>query len=143
MAAPLSALVIDDDREFRESVALLVQREGFVVREADSLASARERLAEAPADIVLVDLSLPDGDGLELASEEAAAPSAFVVITGHASVDSAVDALRRGALDYLTKPVDRTRLRSVLAHVSRNNALRAEVQLAARRAARARALRRR
>jgi DNA-binding NtrC family response regulator len=127
MAHPPSALVIDDDREFRESVALLVQREGFLVREADTVAAARERLAEAPADIVLVDLSLPDGDGLELAADEAASPSAFVVITGHASVDSAVDALRRGALDYLSKPVDRARLRTVLGHVLRNNALRAEV----------------
>jgi DNA-binding NtrC family response regulator len=127
MAPRLSALVIDDDREFRESMALLVEREGFAVRQAGSLASARERLAEAPADFVLVDLSLPDGDGLELAADDAAAPSAFVVITGNASVDSAVDALRRGALDYLSKPVDRARLRSVLAHVSRNTALRAEV----------------
>jgi DNA-binding NtrC family response regulator len=123
----LSALVVDDDRDFRESMALLVQREGFAVREAESLATASARLAEAPADIVMIDLSLPDGDGLDLARDEAAAPAAFVVITGNASVDSAVDALRRGALDYLTKPVDRARLRSVLAHVSRAAALRAEV----------------
>jgi DNA-binding NtrC family response regulator len=121
----MSALVVDDDREFRESVALLVEREGFTVREADCLATARERLVEAPADIVLIDLSLPDG--LELARDDAAAPSAFVVITGNATLDSAVDSLRGGALDYLSKPVDRTRLRSILAHVSRQNALRAEV----------------
>jgi two-component system, NtrC family, response regulator AtoC len=127
MPGPISALVVDDDREFRESVALLVEREGFTVREADCLATARERLVEAPADIVLIDLSLPDGDGLELARDEAAAPSAFVVITGNATLDSAVDSLRGGALDYLSKPVDRTRLRSILAHVSRQNALRAEV----------------
>jgi DNA-binding NtrC family response regulator len=127
MPGPISALVVDDDREFRESVALLVEREGFTVREADCLATARERLAEAPADIVLIDLSLPDGDGLELARDDAAAPSAFVVITGNATLDSAVDSLRGGALDYLSKPVDRARLRSILAHVSRQNALRAEV----------------
>ncbi|HEX2485164.1 MAG TPA: sigma-54 dependent transcriptional regulator [Myxococcota bacterium] len=127
MPNPLSALVVDDDREFRESVALIVEREGFTVREADCLAAARARLGEVPADIVLIDLSLPDGDGLELAHEDAAAPSAFVVITGNASLDSAVDSLRRGALDYLSKPVDRARLRSILAHVSRQSALRAEV----------------
>ena len=50
-----------------------------------------------------------------------------MVITGNASLDSAVDALRRGALDYLTKPVDHARLSSILAHVSRAAALRAEV----------------
>jgi DNA-binding NtrC family response regulator len=125
--APLCALVVDDDPDFRRSMAMLVEREGFAVREADSVASARASLAEARADIVLIDLSLPDGDGLELSGDEAANSAAFVVITGNASVDSAVDALRRGALDYLTKPVDQPRLQSVLAHVSRAAALRAEV----------------
>jgi len=126
--ATLSALVIDDDPEFRSSMALLVGREGFRVREASSLASARSRLAEAPPDVVLVDLQLPDGDGLELTAEESArGTTSFVVITGNASLDSAVDALRRGALDYLTKPVDNARLRAILSHVSRAAALRAEV----------------
>jgi two-component system response regulator AtoC len=125
----LTALIVDDDTDFRGSMALLVEREGFIVREADCVSAARERLAEAPADVVLVDLSLPDGDGLDLMAEEttAKAQTQFVVITGNASVDSAVGALRKGALDYLTKPVDRARLQSVLAHVSRGVALRAEV----------------
>jgi DNA-binding NtrC family response regulator len=127
--AALSALVVDDDPDFRSSMALLVSREGFKVREASSLAAARSRLAEYPADVVLVDLQLPDGDGLELGVEEAArATTSFVVITGNASLDSAVDALRKGALDYLTKPVDHARLRAILAHVSRAWALRAEVE---------------
>jgi DNA-binding NtrC family response regulator len=125
----LTALIVDDDTDFRGSMALLVEREGFIVREADSVASARARLAEAPADVVLVDLSLPDGDGLDLMADEpvSKAQTQFVVITGNASLDSAVDSLRKGALDYLTKPVDRARLQSVLAHVSRGVALRAEV----------------
>jgi two-component system response regulator AtoC len=125
---PVSALVVDDDGDFRASLALLVEHEGFAVRQAGSVAEARARLAEAPADAVLVDLQLPDGDGLELVRDEqiGAAP-AFVVVTGNASVESAVGALRDGALDYLTKPVDRARLKSILAHVSRARALRAEV----------------
>jgi two-component system response regulator AtoC len=126
MDAP-RALVVDDETDFRESMALLVQREGFAATEADSLASARKQLAEAPVDLVLIDLALPDGDGLELARDEEYTGTAFVVITGHASVDSAVSALRDGAVDYLTKPVDRARLKSVLAHVSRQRALHAEV----------------
>ena len=127
---PLSALVVDDDSDFRESMALLVEREGFRVRKAESLSSARALLSEEPADLVLIDLGLPDGDGLELAREEGTGPgTAFVVITGSASIDSAVEALRRGALDYLTKPVDHPRLASVLAHVNRAAALRAEVAL--------------
>ncbi|HSJ98947.1 MAG TPA: sigma-54 dependent transcriptional regulator [Myxococcota bacterium] len=123
----LKALVVDDERDFRESMALLVQREGFVVEEADSLAHARARLADGPVDVVLIDLGLPDGDGLELVRDEEYAGAAFVVITGNASVDSAVSALREGAIDYLTKPVDRPRLTSILAHVSRQRALHAEV----------------
>jgi two-component system response regulator AtoC len=123
----LKALVVDDERDFRESMAMLVHREGFVVEEADSLAHARQRLAEGPVDVVLIDLGLPDGDGLELVRDEEYAGAAFVVITGNASVDSAVSALREGAADYLTKPVDRARLTSVLAHIARQRALHAEV----------------
>jgi two-component system response regulator AtoC len=125
----LTALIVDDDTDFRGSMALLVEREGFIVREADSVAAARALLGESASDVVLVDLSLPDGDGLDLMAEEttAKAQTQFVVITGNASLDSAVGALRKGALDYLTKPVDRARLQSVLAHVSRAVALRAEV----------------
>jgi DNA-binding NtrC family response regulator len=123
----LKALVVDDEKDFRESMALLVKREGFAVEEADSLAHARARLKDTPVDVVLIDLGLPDGDGLELVRDEEYAGAAFVVITGNASVDSAVSALREGAADYLTKPVDRARLTSVLAHVSRQRALHAEV----------------
>ena len=123
----LKALVVDDETDFRESMALLVQREGFAVQEAASLAAARERLKNDAFDVVLIDLGLPDGDGLELVRDEEYAGAAFVVITGNASVDSAVSALREGAADYLTKPVDRARLSAVLAHVSRQRALRVEV----------------
>src|SRR5689334_7081893 len=106
-----SALVVDDDTSFRESLSLLVAREGYDVRQGASLDEARRHLAEAPADVVLVDLGLPDGIGLELLrGEPIAAGCEIVLITGNASVETAVDALREGALDYLTKPVDRQRL---------------------------------
>jgi DNA-binding NtrC family response regulator len=126
--AAFSALVVDDDPDFRSSVALLVGREGFRVHEAASIASARARLADTPVDLVMIDLQLPDGDGLDLVVEESGRPNtSFVVITGNASIGSAVDALRKNALDYLTKPVDHARLTSILAHVARTSALRAEV----------------
>ncbi|MCX5738863.1 MAG: response regulator, partial [Proteobacteria bacterium] len=124
----LQALIIDDDTNFRMSLDLLVQREGFVTRTAGSLAEARERLAEGTPDVVLVDLTLPDGDGLAwLRGEPAASTAEVIVITGSSSVDSAVDALRGGALDYLTKPIDRARLRSALVNVTRTRALKEEV----------------
>jgi DNA-binding NtrC family response regulator len=117
-------LIIDDDTNFRMSLDQLVRREGFATRTAGSLAEARESLAAGTPDVFLVDLTLPDGDGLAwLRSEPAASSAEVIVITGSTSVDSAVDALHGGALDYLTKPIDRARLRSALVNVTRTRAL--------------------
>ena len=100
------ALVVDDDPDFQAAMQDLVRTEGFSVGAATSLAQARELLAERPPDLVLVDLSLPDGSGLDMLRDSDGRPSmAVVVITGHATVGSAVEALRAGATDYLTKPV--------------------------------------
>ncbi len=124
----LQALIIEDDENFRRSLELLVQREGLVTRSAGSLAEARECLAAGMPDVFLVDLTLPDGDGLAwLRSEPAASAAEVIVITGSTSVDSAVDALHGGALDYLTKPIDRARLRSALVNFARTRALKDEV----------------
>jgi two-component system, NtrC family, response regulator AtoC len=126
--APVRALIIDDDPEFRASLALLVEREGFEVSEVGTLEEARRILAETPPDVAFVDLALPDGDGIDLLRDESISDAVFfVVITGHASIDSAVRALRDGAVDYLRKPADHGRLKSVLAHVVRQHTLRAEV----------------
>jgi len=121
------ALVVDDDPDFRDSLEALVAREGFATRAAGTLADAHRQIEESAPDLVLVDLSLPDGDGSELLRESEDERREFVVITGHASVDSAVTALRDGALDYLTKPLDRSRLRTVLANVARTRQLKQEV----------------
>jgi len=123
-----SALIIDDDAGFRESLGLLVAREGYEVREATGLEAARQRLSERAADVVLIDLSLPDGDGIELLRDDSIrAGSEFIVVTGNASVESAVQALRDGALDYLTKPLDRSRLKSILAGVARTRGFKMEL----------------
>ena len=124
-----NALVVDDDAGFRSSLAALVAREGFAVVEAASLAEARARLAEAGADVILVDLGLPDGSGLDLLRDEKlAGGSEVVVITGNATVESSVAALREGALDYLTKPVDRARLKTILANFGRTHDLKYQVR---------------
>ncbi len=127
-ARPRVALLVDDDSLFRESLALLVRREGFEVAEAATLGEARARLSGDGVDVVFVDLALPDGHGLELLDPETGAPGEadVVIITGNATVDSAVTALRQGVLDFLTKPVDQNRLRAILANVLRTRALRRE-----------------
>jgi DNA-binding NtrC family response regulator len=127
-AALPRALVVDDDPGFQLGLAELVKREGFAVTCAGSLEQARAAIvAEAP-DILLVDVRLPDGSGLELLEglESVASPE-VVLITGSASVETAVEALRRGAIDYLTKPVDFARIKMALANVTRTLGMKGEI----------------
>jgi two-component system, NtrC family, response regulator HydG len=127
--ARFSALIVEDDAGLRDSLGLLVSREGYDVRYAADRSQAQRMLAEAPADVVLLDIGLPDGDGIELLrDQELAARCDFIVMTGNASVETAVQALRVGTLDYLTKPVDRDRLRTLLAAVARTRQYRAEAR---------------
>ncbi len=127
--ARFSALVVDDDAGFRESLGLLVAREGYEVNAAGSLREARQRLAASYPDVVLVDLNLPDGDGMQLLrDEQISAHCEIVVITGNANVESVVEAMHEGALTYLTKPLDSARLKSILAAVSRTRGFKAEVR---------------
>jgi len=124
----LSVLIVEDDEDFRASLVSLVGREGYATLEAGALGQAREQLASATPNLVLLDLVLPDGDGLELLEdEELAGKTEFVVMTGHAAVESAITALRKGALDYLAKPIDRSRLRTILLNVERTSGLKREV----------------
>jgi len=125
---PLTVLIVEDDANLRAALAALVTREGVVAQVAATLERARRRLAEASFDAVLVDLTLPDGSGLDLLGDpEAQGAPEYIVVTGDGTAETAVQALKRGALDYLTKPVDRARLRSVLAHVQRTRLLKDEV----------------
>jgi two-component system response regulator AtoC len=120
------ALVVDDDSSSRRALAKLVAEQGFAVQSAGSLSEARGRLLAEPPNVVLLDLVLPDGTGFDLIQNlrEQDDRVEVVVITGHASVDSAVEALRRGACDYLTKPVDAARLKTMLANLARTLDLR-------------------
>ncbi len=122
------ALIVDDDPGFRAGLAELVKREGFAVASAGSLKEARAEIAEKAPDILLVDLHLPDGSGLGLLEDfEAESAPEVVLITGSASVDTAVDALRRGVADYLTKPVDFARVKMALGNVTRALEMRGEI----------------
>jgi two-component system, NtrC family, response regulator AtoC len=127
-ATPPRALIVDDDPGFLLGLAELVRREGFAVSSAGSLKQAREEITASAPDILLVDLRLPDGSGLDLLNgfEPTTAPE-VVLITGSASVETAVDALRRGAIDYVTKPVDFARIKMALANVTRTLAMKGEI----------------
>jgi two-component system, NtrC family, response regulator AtoC len=122
------SLIVDDDKNFSAGLAELVAREGFSTTTVHSLKDARHELAKNYPDVTLADLNLPDGSGIELLKDlEAGGGGQVILITGHASVDTAVEALRRGASDYLTKPVDFARVKAILANVARTRELREEI----------------
>ncbi len=130
--AQLRALVVEDDPVSREALVEVIEREGFQAAAASSLAEARSRLATFQPELVLVDLQLPDGSGLELLETTLdgsnADPPDVIVVTGHSSVETAVDALRRGAVDYLVKPLDIARLRTVLLQTSGRQRFRSKIR---------------
>jgi two-component system response regulator AtoC len=122
------ALIVDDDAQARDSLAELVTAAGFSVARAENLSQAREQIALRQPDAVLIDLQLPDGSGIELIADiRSRASSEIVLITGQASVETAIAALRAGAADYLIKPVDHARLAAVLARVPRTADLRSQI----------------
>ncbi|MFC4276931.1 sigma-54-dependent transcriptional regulator [Achromobacter aloeverae] len=113
-------LIVDDESPVRTALAEIVKDEGFTVAQASDLREAKIQILRQAPDLVLSDLQLPDGNGLEIFQALSSPNVDVVFITGHASVESAVDALRLGAIDYLLKPVNIQRLKMVLGRMPRN-----------------------
>jgi len=123
------ALLVDDDSNTLAALSELVAREGFTVAAASSLQEARQLVAERHPDVVLLDLMLPDGNGMDLFEEvKSRAVTEVVLITGHASLESSIEALRLGAADYLIKPVNARQLKAVLSRVARPADLKTEIR---------------
>ncbi len=124
----LHALLVDDDVNFALGLAEVVGREGFATKTANTLKEAKAEIAKSVPDVLLVDLHLPDGSGLDLFKELEGSPGAeIILITGQATVDTAVEAMRRGASDYLIKPVDFSRVKQVLTNVARTRELKEQI----------------
>ena len=117
-AAGAPVLVVDDDPGTRKVARANLSLEGFDVVVASSAQEALSRLGEADPMAVVTDLKLPDLDGISLMARihEARPGLPVVVVTGNATVETAVDAMRRGALHYLTKPIRYDELALVLRH---------------------------
>ncbi len=123
------ALVVDDSPDTLQAMEALVSAEGYTVSLAPTAERARAELAERVPDVVLVDLNLPDASGMTvLDALDGLAGPAVILITGHASVDTAIEALRRGVTDYLTKPVDISRLRAILGDIAKTSSLPNEIR---------------
>jgi DNA-binding NtrC family response regulator len=108
MAVAARLLIIDDEPDSSEFLRVLVEPRGYLVRTASSAAEAREVLQTWQPEIVLMDLMLPDADGLDLLREfkEASPESQVIMVTGYASVSKAVEAMRSGAFTFIEKPVE-------------------------------------
>jgi len=118
-----AVLVVDDEADLRELLSLTLVRLGLDVDTADSVAAARSRLAQQRYDLCLTDMRLPDGTGLELVRDVAKASGPpIAVITAYGSAENAVAALKAGAFDYLTKPVDLDQLRVLVRAIVRDAA---------------------
>lgn len=122
------ALVVDDDRETVDALAKLVQLEGLTTDTAQTLQEARIKMSRRRPDIVLLDLGLPDGEGMDLFDDvESRETTQIVLITGNASIETSIQALRLGATDYLIKPVNIKQLKSILSRVERPGDLKVEI----------------
>ena len=110
-------LVVDDEPDLRTLYELTLLREGYGVEAAESVAAARRMLADGSFAAVITDMRLPDGSGLDVLQVLAQQGRAerCVMITAYGSPENAVEALKAGAFDYLTKPVDLKQFRTVVA----------------------------
>ena len=116
MSQPL-ALVIDDEPDICELLALTLGRMNISTETVGDVASAKHRLSADRFDLCLTDMRLPDGDGLELVDwmQTNAADVPVAVITAHGNVETAVQALKLGAFDFISKPLDLGNLRDIVA----------------------------
>ena len=109
-------LIVDDEPDIREVLELTLGRMNLETRSASNIEEARHLLTDFEFDLCLTDMRLPDGDGLELVEwMQAHAPGVPVaVITAHGNIETAVQALKLGAFDFISKPLDLHHLRNII-----------------------------
>jgi two-component system response regulator PilR (NtrC family) len=132
-------LVVDDESGLRDMLSILFRREGYRVTLASGFREGADAVVNAPEPfgLVLTDLMMPDGSGLDLLSKvkERTAATEVIVMTAHSTVETAIDAMKRGAYDFITKPFGAAELRALAqkaleksAIVTENVKLRAQVE---------------
>jgi DNA-binding NtrC family response regulator len=109
-------LLVEDHETTRITLAGVLEREGCKVTAVASAGAAREKIREEEFDLVVTDMRLPDGDGMDLLTEakRLSAGTPVILVTGHGSEETAVQAMKQGAFNYLSKPLDLHRLRAEL-----------------------------
>ena len=114
--AKQSVLIVDDEPDIRELLDITLSRMGLVTHSAANLAEARELVASANPDLCLTDMRLPDGNGITLVEhiQENYSHIPVAMITAHGSVETAISALKAGAFDFISKPIELENLRRLV-----------------------------
>jgi DNA-binding NtrC family response regulator len=128
--SPSTILVVDDEKNIRRTLGMILEGEGYAVSEAESAEQALEVLQSEPIDLGIFDIRLPGMDGLALLSKarELWRDLPVVMISGHADTSDVVDAVKRGATDFFSKPVDRERVLVSVKNALSRRALEEKVQ---------------
>ena len=123
-----SILVVDDESEIREGLEILLKGEGYGVASAETGESGLAKLEEHPYDLLLLDVSLPDRNGLDMLKEirRRDPDLSIVLITAYGSIDMARAAFKNGAMDYITKPWSNDELLAQVAQAVESRRLRDE-----------------
>lgn len=102
-----SVLIVDDDKQARENISEYLKLSGYEIFEADSITEAKENISKNDPDIIVLDEQLPDGYGLDLLNALSKMPNRIpvIMITGYGNIEMAVEAMKIGAHDFLTKPI--------------------------------------
>ncbi|MCS6908930.1 MAG: sigma-54 dependent transcriptional regulator [Anaerolineales bacterium] len=126
-----TVLMVEDEEDCITPLLPYIQSRGYEVKVASTLRKAREYLNQGVGDIVLLDVLLPDGNGLDLLHETASLPTrpSVIVFTGHGDIEMAVEAMKLGATDFLQKPVVFSQIEKSLQRAAENVALRRELNL--------------
>ncbi len=121
-------LIVDDEMSVRNSLREWFLEDGFAVETAEDGNAALQRMHSGPYDIVIIDLKMPGMDGitLERRIREIDKDAAIIILTAFASVETAVEALKLGAFDYVTKPVDPDELSNTVRNALKQRQLEAE-----------------
>src|SRR5580698_5507002 len=129
-SAKMRILVVDDEPGLRDMLGILFRREGLEVTLAAGFARGVEcvRNAPEPYGVVLTDLVMPDGSGLDVLSraKERSPQTEVIIMTAHSTLETAVEAMRRGAYDFITKPFATSELRELVQKALEKRAIIAE-----------------
>jgi DNA-binding NtrC family response regulator len=128
MADAVHVLIVDDDADVRSLLVAVLEADGATIAQAESGAEGMALLASEEFDVAVVDVHLPDHSGIEILrwARGAEIDAELIVLTGHADVETAVQAMRLGAYDFITKPCKNVELREVVAKAAEKKALRRE-----------------